>query len=387
MRMMRMDDTCRATFPTDARRTVTTFFAVLTLLTAACGKQAAAPEPPRLAVEATVIAPRDFVVSYRGPASLEGWRVSNLASEITGRIRMLGAEVGDTVRTGVELVRIDASVQAANVSAAQSRVTDAEVAARNASDNFARTQILFRQGVASQQELENAQTMRDRSAEGISLVRASVGAAGGEAGKAVIRAPFNGTVTIRDKEVGEIVTSTSRIYRVEDLSALKAVVNVSERDMSGIREGAAATLRFASGETVAGTVALVAPAADMMSRAVRVEVRIENADRSLRSGIYGEIEIIRDVHPGAILVPRSALLGISGNRATVYVADGGVAHKREVRLGSADDYVYEVLDGVKAGDHVITSGVSMLAEGARVQETNGPRPAASSAGDSDSRMQ
>lgn len=342
---------------------------VFVLALVACGKTPPPPEIPAVAVEAVTVTPKDFTLSYRGPAALEGWRVANLGTENNSRITWLGAEEGQVVREGQPLFRLDASVQSARVAEADARIADARVAADNAKANFERTQLMFSQGVASRQELDNAAAAHARSIEAVSAVRAAAGAASGDAGKLTVRAPFDGVVTIQNKEVGEVVGSNSVIVRVEDLSAIKAIVNVPEREIIGIRAGSPSTLRLAAGITCTGVVSLVSPAADAMSRAVKVEIRVDSPDSNFRSGLFAEAEIVREVRKATLLVPRAALLRGVGGVASVYVEEGGVAHKRDVTVGGSDDYLFEITAGLKPGDHVIASGVSLLTEGTRVRTT------------------
>lgn len=337
------------------------------VLLGACGREAPPVEAPAVSIEAVTVSPRDFVVSYRGPASLEAWKTSDLGAEPSGRIRWMGAEEGDSVRAGQEIVRIEAAVQEARAGEAAARIADAEVALESARTNLERVRRLHREGVASRQEIEGAEALHARAGEAVAAARASAEAAGGEAAKMTIRAPFDGVVTMREHEVGEIVGAAARIYRVEDLSAIKAVVAVPEVEVGGIAVGARAMLRLADGETVTGAVSYVSPAADDSSRAVKVEIRVVNAGRRLRSGGFAEAEIIREVRRGALLVPRAALLQVSDGRGILYAVEGAAARKREVRLGGSDDYLFQVVEGLAAGDRIAVSGVAQLADGVRVR--------------------
>lgn len=352
-------------------------WAVAVTVAIGCGGEAAPTETPAMAVEAVTVQPTQFTLRYSGPASLEGWRVADLASELTGRISLLAKEQGESVRAGEVIGRIDAGVQNARSLEASARIADAEVAVRNAEENFARVRTLRAEGVAAQQELENALAARDRSSEQLAAARASAGAAGGEIGKTVIRAPFDGIVTVKGRELGEIVGNNSLIYRIEDLTALKAIVQVPEREIAGIAVGSPADLALADGGRCTGVVTYVSPAADPLSRAVKVEVRIENPDRRLRSGLFADIGIVREIRAGALMAPRASVLKTGEERGIVYVVEGDTARKREVTLGVADDFLYEIVAGLKAGEAIATSGVSLLADGARVRRIGAEAPAAS----------
>jgi len=341
-------------------------FAVSTLLIS-CGKAKEEIVESAAMVETIRLAPKDFVLSYKGPASLEGWKVSDLGVEQNGRIKWIGVEEGDRVKAGQILFKIYSDVQSARSLESSARISDAKVSMKNAEDNYSRVKKLFDQGVASQQELENALALRDRTAEAVSAARAGFAASAGDLGKTIVRAPFDGIITRKNYEVGEVVGNNSTVLRVEEISSLKAVVKVPEREIFGIEPGANAILSLASGATCSGTVALVSPAADEMSRTVRAEIRFDSYPSQFRSGLFCDAEIIREVRKNALLVPRSALVQKFDGTAVVYVVEGGVAKKRKVKIGGSDDYLFEIVEGLKSEDEVITSGVARLADGMKVE--------------------
>jgi len=169
-----------------------------------------------------------------------------------------------------------------------------------------------------------------------------------------------------------------------NLATIWAEAQIYEKDLPYVHDGQAATVRttYGSGETLNGTVQLVLPQVEDLTRAATARIVLPNANGSLRPGMFVDVRFTAKIADDAVLVPDMAVLR-SGERDTVFVAlDGGRFEAREVRLGArSEGDLYQVLDGLRAGERVVTSGQFMLDSESQlreaIQKMLKPAPAAS----------
>ncbi|MDP1581593.1 MAG: efflux RND transporter periplasmic adaptor subunit [Candidatus Didemnitutus sp.] len=210
----------------------------------------------------------------------------------------------------------------------------------------------------------------------------------------VYRAPTAGVVVEKMAVQGQMMQPGERIYRLADLSSVWVHAQIYERDLGAVVAGQAAEVRASYGaeRVYGGTVAQLLPQVEAATRAATARLVIDNADGSLRPGMFVDVRFRAELAADAVLVPDSAVLR-SGERNTVFVAlDGGSFEPREVKLGArTDDYRYAVLEGLSAGERVVISGQFMLDSESQLREaiqkmlktaaaTSAPSAAASSVG-------
>ena len=200
----------------------------------------------------------------------------------------------------------------------------------------------------------------------------------------VFRAPADGTVIEKMAVQGRMMKAGEPIYRMANLATIWAEAQIYEKDLPYVHDGQAATVRttYGSGETLNGTVQLVLPQVEDLTRAATARIVLPNANGSLRPGMFVDVRFTAKIADDAVLVPDMAVLR-SGERDTVFVAlDGGRFEAREVRLGArSEGDLYQVLDGLRAGERVVTSGQFMLDSESQlreaIQKMLKPAPAAS----------
>lgn len=336
------------------------------LLLVSCGKKAPPAETPPAVVEAIEAALSPFVASTRTSASLEPWEHAEISSEILGRIRFLGAKEGDPVRAGSVLARLDASVLAGNVAEVDARLSDAELALSDARHELDRAERLRREGVASQQELDNARIRVERAEESVRAVGGSRSATAAQMGKTVLTSPISGVVTSREIELGEMASPGRQIFRIENLSAIKVVMQLPEQDVHDLRAGNPVVVFGSAGDTFTGTVTYISPAADPQARTVKVEARVENREGRLRSGIFSEVEIIRGTIPSIVVVPRRVFASHTNDTGILFVINGDKLTHREVRIQAIGEEAVAIASGLAPGERVVGSDVATLTDGLRV---------------------
>jgi cobalt-zinc-cadmium efflux system membrane fusion protein len=178
-----------------------------------------------------------------------------------------------------------------------------------------------------------------------------------------LAAPFDGVVIRSDMVEGEVVSSSPPQFIVADLRRLWVTLDVRQEDIARLRKGQRITFRpdGATAIETTGTVSWISTEVDDKTRTVRVRAEVENPDGQLRARSFGTGRILIAEQPEAVAVPSTALQW-KGSDALVFIQqkDGLSFEPRPVRLGLRDDDYTEVLDGVRPGEIVATTGSHML---------------------------
>ncbi|HEY9139539.1 MAG TPA: efflux RND transporter periplasmic adaptor subunit [Bryobacteraceae bacterium] len=187
-----------------------------------------------------------------------------------------------------------------------------------------------------------------------------------------VYAPAAGYVTERNAFPKQHVTSDTVLYTLADLSTVWVVADVFEYEAAGVRLGQAATLTldYLPGQKFPGRVSYILPSVDPASRTLKVRIALDNPGERLKPDQYGQVEI----HTGGarrLMVPESAVLD-SGDRQVVYVDLGnGNLEPRPVRVGEHAGGRVEILEGLKAGERIVTSGNFLLDSESQLNAASG----------------
>lgn len=325
----------------------------------------------KVPVEAVAASRRPIAASYTGTAPLEARAESQVVAKTSGVALQVMAEVGQPIRAGQVVVRLDsdrAALQAAQ-SAAQLRKLEA---------NYRRSQQLFAQQLVSANDL-------DQLKYDLENARAVNRLANLEVSYANVTAPISGIVAERSIKPGNFVQINTPIFRIVDTSRLEATLNVPERELATLKAGLPVQLAVDAmpGRAFQGHVDRVAPVVDSASGTFRVVCNFDGGG-VLQPGMFGRIRIDYDQRADALVVPRNALLDDENDPAVFVVRDGKAA-RLSIKLGYFDGEWVEVRSGLKPGDRVVTAGKVALRDGTEVQVIGDAKPkpvaAAKSAGD------
>jgi len=187
----------------------------------------------------------------------------------------------------------------------------------------------------------------------------------------VIRAPADGVVIEKVAVEGQMMKAGERIYRLADLKTVWVNAQVYEKDLPYIHEGQSVIVRLTYGpeRTFAGTVQVLWPQVEDLTRTATARIVLPNPDGLLRPGMFVDVRFAAQLTDSAVLVPDLAVLR-SGERNTVFVArDDGSFEPREVKLGErSEGGFYQVLSGLQPGERVVTSGQFMLDSESQLRE-------------------
>lgn len=324
------------------------------LVLAGCNRSHPAPAEVAPADKAVVASVRvDAAVTPRHQAVTATVRPADraaISARIMGRVERIHVPIGGRAKAGDILVTLEASEIGA-------RLEQARAALDEISRDLAREASLVKQGASS---AETARTLEDRHR----AATAAVNEAAALASYTTITAPFDGVVTRRAAEAGDLATPGSVLLELEGLDRLRAEANVPE-SLPLLPLHADVSLQL-DGTTITGSLVELSPAADPVSRTRLAKVELP-AGSSVRSG-----QFVRVLWPAGetphLWVPASAVTRFGQMERVWVVADGRV-HLRLVRTGMTDGDRIEVLAGVSAGEQVVIKPSAALRDGQAVSST------------------
>ena len=308
-----------------------------------------------------------------------------LVPQITACITGVNVDVDDHVHQGQTLISLDnASLVAAlhsaqaSLDAAEATVKSTSAATSNDKDILDRDEQLYEAGGISKQALDQAQLTYDQDTSGAAEAQIEEAQAGVETAEvnlseSTIVSPIEGVVVSRSAEPGETATAgAGSLLTVCQVDPVQATVNVAEGVVNELQVGQQVPIKVAaaSSNLFQGTIASIAPAADSTSKLYPVKITIANHQDLLKPGMFAEIQMVVEVHHGAIRVPLGTVADSNG-QSIVYVAASGMVKEIVVKEGISDSKYTEILSGLQPGQQVVISGQDLLSDGMAVKTTKG----------------
>jgi len=185
---------------------------------------------------------------------------------------------------------------------------------------------------------------------------------------AEVTAPLDGVLTRYFLDLGQNVTPATPVCEVAEVSPVKVVVKVTEKEFPRIRLGLSASFTCDAypDQTFEGRVTKMSDALDSATRSAEVEIEARNPGQKLKPGMFARVELKLAAHEGALVIPRDALIEMGESRY-VFVAADGKAQRRDVQPGMTRETRAEILKGVSEGETVITVGWQNVTEGTPVE--------------------
>jgi len=335
------------------------------------------------------------------PGTLQAVTEAPILARADGYLKKRSVDLGDKVRAGQSLAEIDAPeldqqiLQAeAAIAQAQASLEQAQASLEQGKSNrdlarvtAERWKTLAAQGVVSQQENDQNQaqlTSQNANVQAlekaIAAQRSNVAAAQANLarlqdvqGYRIVKAPFDGVITVRNVDVGALVsTGSTRLYRIAQTGTLRTYVNAPQVNASGIHAGQAAQLTLSNfpGRRFTGTVARTANALDPTSRTMLVEVAVPNADGALFPGMYAEVDLSTTRANPPLLVPAQTLLVRSDGAQVAVVQPDGIVHLQKVAIGRDYGDRVEIVHGIAEGATILMVPGD-TAEGAKIVPIDG----------------
>jgi RND family efflux transporter MFP subunit len=356
--------------------------------------------------------PVEFATVKRAPVAEEILVVGNLIGAATvevvpranGRLQVVDVKLGDPVRQGQVIARVEDSevreqVRGAEASyqVAQALIRQREADLKLAQNNLDRSRSLYERQLLPQQTFDDVDARHQAAVAQLDLARAQFEQTKARLDELKITltntqivSPVDGFIGKRYLDPGAFASTNAPVASVVDIRTVRMVANLVERDMRRVPVGTAANVEVDAypGETFKGRVSRVAPVFDPATRTAEIEIEVPNVGYRLKPGMYSRVQLTISTRSDAITVPRNALVDLGG-RSGVFIAasaekaegtrGGGPVQNVQnvmtakflpVEVGIRDGEVIEITKGLDSGGQVITTGASALKDGDRIVAAN-----------------
>ncbi len=296
-------------------------------------------------VSARVLAREPFSAYLKYPATLKARRESAASASVPEVVRQVNARVGDRVHKDDVIVSF--SQDNANYQQARAARDTAEA-------TYNRFKTMFESSNISPQDFDNVKVQYAQAKAAFKTMDDIIN----------VKAPIDGYVTRMDVQVSDNVTPGVPLFTVSNLDAIEAKLYVSGDEARMVRTGQAARIDE-DGNVLTGTVTQVSLIMDSQRRAFPVTASFRNLGFALTSGLTADVSL--EVYRAPAIVVKEKELVREADTWYAFVVNGDLAQRRALKIGRQDGLRFEVLDGLNAGDKLVTEGAQSLTDGARVR--------------------
>jgi RND family efflux transporter MFP subunit len=358
--------------------------AQLSAATAALAEQA----PPVEVIKVEIAPPTTTLML---PGEVRGWYTSTIYARVSGYVAKWIVDIGDRVKKDQVLATLDTPELDSQLEAAQHqlKVADAEVKVREADAEFAKTTFARWQGspkgVVSDQEREDKKAQYAVSIAQLNAARARVsqGQANVDrlsfmAGFKQVTAPYDGVITERRVDIGDLVSASSTLlYGMAQYEEVRVFVNVPQAASGDVGVGTVVHISAAEYQkrVFEGKVTRTSEAIDPRARTLRVEIDLKNEDLALLPGMYIQAEFHLK-STSFVQVPASALLFRPSGPQVALITDKGTVKFQDITIGRDNGNFVEISSGLSEGDRVALNISSQIADGERVTVSENNKTAA-----------
>lgn len=329
----------------------------------AMGAAGAAMVMPATTVTATPARDENWENSLNATGSVVAVQGVTIGAEVPGKVVKIAFESGAVVKAGDVLVQLDISSEEAQLRAA-------EASAALAKANLQRARELRESNTNSAAELDAADAQAKQAQAQADNLRAVIA-------KKTIRAPFAGRLGLRLVNLGQILKDGDAISTLQTLDPIYVNFSLPQQRLPQIAAGNAVRLKTDAdaGKTFEGRITAISPEVDPATRNVRVQATFPNAEEKLRAGMFVNVDVVLPTQTKVLSIPATAVL-YAPYGDSVFVIDEKKNEKTDkmekvlrqqfVRLGNTRGDFVAVVDGLKSGETVVTSGVFKLRSGMSV---------------------
>lgn len=328
-------------------------------INAGCGKDSQSKPKDKKDVAAIPVAVSqvgigDIAAYFSGTATLEAEGDASVVAKVSGVVKQIFVEEGGYVKAGQILAKLDDEKLAVQLAQAEANMKKLE-------NDFHRNEELFNKKLVSAEMYQRAKFEYESQKAAFEMTKL-------DHDYASIRAPISGVVAQRMIKVGNMVLANTPTFRITDFDPLLAVLHVPEREMSKLRVGqpASITVDAISAVDFTGRIARVSPVVDPATGTIKVTVEVRDPSRQLKAGMFGRVNIVHDVHANTLLVPKGAVVAEDAESA-VFVVQDSVAYRKLVKTGYINGANIEVLEGLRAGEVIVTTGQGSLKDSSKVE--------------------
>ncbi|MEO8101559.1 MAG: efflux RND transporter periplasmic adaptor subunit [Betaproteobacteria bacterium] len=325
------------------------------------GSGATGPASGGIAIEASRVKSVRMAQGLTAVGSLRSDESVTIRPEVSGRISEIGFREGQRVEMGTTLIRFDTSVQRAELAQAEANLGLSK-------SRLERSRDLFTKGFISAQA-------RDEAESNFKVAQATYDLSQARLTKLEIKAPFAGIVGLRMVSIGDYVKDGQDIVNLEGIDPLKVDFRIPEIYLKQVAAGQSLqiTLDAFPNQTFQGKVYAINPLVDTNGRSIVIRALVKNTEARLRPGMFARVRLLFSDERDSVAVPEQSLIPVGDDQYLFKVVDGR-AQRFKVEIGQRRGGQVEILQGLAAGEVVVTAGQLKLRDGSQVKIAEDSRP-------------
>jgi RND family efflux transporter MFP subunit len=336
-------------------------------------RQTASADTNQLAVSKVVVVSPAATIPGSGltlPAEVRPWLDTSIFAQVSGYLKNRLVDIGAHVQQGQLLAEIDTPDLNQQLKQALAQLKLAQTSfdlAKSTNDKF---QKLFSEGVVSQLDSENAAAAQGVQAANLDNNKENVKRLQDLQAFQRVVAPFTGTITIRNVEVGDLINPSGgmEMFHIQQTQSLRVYFRVPQAEAPNIAVGQTfdVVVGTGGGKTYPGKVATTSEAVSPDSRTMQVELEVDNSRNEITAGSYATVRLPQSVLGKLLILPDNTLIFRGKNLQVAVVDAKGVVEVRDVKVGRDFGIQSEILGGVTESDKVIVNPSDSITTGARV---------------------
>lgn len=311
-------------------------------------------EETKIPVETTEVIQGSIKATYSGSTTLEAEAEALVVAKVSGVVKNIFVEEGDSVVSGQALAKLDDEQYKLELAQAKSIL-------EKLTNEFERNQSLFETKIVSQETYEKTRSEYHTQKAAYDMAKLKLN-------YTEIRSPIRGIVSQRLIKVGNMVKEDQSTFQITDFDPLLAVLHVPEKEMNRLQVGYPATIRADAipDSEFRGKILRISPIVDAGTGTFKVTVEAKDKTRKLKPGMFTRVQIVYDTHENTLLVQKNAIL-TEDSETWAFVINSDTVHKKEVKVGYSNSTHVEVLSGLELGDLVVTTGLNSLKDGSKIK--------------------
>ncbi len=314
-------------------------------------------EDPGVPVETVKVIQGSISATYTGSASLEAEAEAEVVAKVSGVVKEIYVEESDSVKAGQVMAKLDDEQFLLELNQAKARLDQL-------SKEYERNESLLKNKIASLETYEKTKSEYHSQKAACDLAQLRLD-------YTEIKAPISGIVSLRHIKVGNMVNVNQPTFHITDFDPLLAVLHIPEKEMSKLQIGYPADLSADAlpGLEFKGEILRISPVVNAGTGTVKVTVVVDDRTRQLKPGMFTRVKIIYDTHENTLLVPKNAVI-TEDSESSVFVVDEDIVSKRILEIGYINATHTEILSGLNAGETIVSTGLSSLKDGSKVNVVN-----------------
>lgn len=351
--------------------------AILVILAGVAVLSVVACEPPEAkeayketlrSVRVQTVTSSDMPINVQAVGRLVPNREVAVSAQVGGIVEAYNADVGDKVRSGQWLVKINTRDFILSRNQAQAALLSAQARLSVAKSSYERAKGLLPDNAITQEAYDRAEAEYKSAVASEVQLKAALAIANRMIEKATIEAAFDGYITQRSVEIGQNIHPDQVLMALADMQTMRVRIYLNEQDYVRLDKDDPVSVRveaFASRE-FEGSIDTIGIKADTRTNTFQVEILVDNAENLLKAGLTARVELRIDVIQDAIMIPQNTVLYRENRRDVFIIEADNKAVVRQVILGRSDGALIQIKKGLNPGDRLVVSGAQYLKDGDKV---------------------